>query len=397
MKKKILVIGPGMEIGGVERALLGLLNSFDYNRYEVDLFLFDHMGELMPLVNKNVNLLPEEQKFALINQPIATLIKQGHCFMAVVRLYAKVYGALRAKLTKNNSMNITICKKIISRHVKPLSDEYDMALGFFGPHYFLKNKVKAKVKVGWVHTDYSNKNELPDIKFSTPMWSGLDYIACVSEQVKTSFNSIYPTLSNKTIVIENIMSVDFVRTQAEAFDVGGEMLPWEGINILSVGRFCTAKNFDNVPAVCKLLTEKGYKIKWYLIGYGQDESLIKSKIAEAGMEDTVIILGKKANPYPYIKACDIYAQPSRYEGKAVTVVEAQILHKPVLISRYKTASTQVNEGVDGYICEQDNIGIAQGIETLIQDKVLRAKLIKNTKKTDYSNTAEVKKIINLME
>ena len=397
MKKKILVIGPGMEIGGVERALLGLLNSIDYERYEVDLFLFAHTGELMPLINPQANLLPEQKCFSLVNYPIVSLFKKGHFLIGFIRLFSKIIGDFRAKRTKTESLNITICKKTVSKIAKPLKAHYDIALGFFGPHYYLENKVDADFKIGWAHTDYSNANEKPDTGFTLPMWAGLDYIACVSEQAKASFDSVYPTLKEKTFVIENIISAEFVRAQAEAFAVSEEMPAFEGSNILSVGRFCTAKNFDNIPAVCKQLKEQGISLRWYLIGYGQDEALIKEKIAEAGTEDTVIILGKKTNPYPYIKACDIYAQPSRYEAKAVTVTEAQILGKPVMITRYKTASSQVEEGVDGYICEQNNEGIAEGIKAVIENKQLREQLIVNTAKRDYSGTVGIQKIWELAE
>lgn len=113
------------------------------------------------------------------------------------------------------------------------------------------------------------------------------------------------------------------------------------------------------------------------------------------MKENMIILGKKDNPYPYIKACDIYAQPSRYEGKAVTVTEAQILNKPVLITRYATATSQVKEGIDGYICDMGAIGVADGLEYLINHEEIRERLIKNTKEQNYNNSEEVNKIVKL--
>ena len=108
-------------------------------------------------------------------------------------------------------------------------------------------------------------------------------------------------------------------------------------------------------------------VKWYLIGYGGDEPLIRQKITEAGMQERVIILGKKDNPYPYMRACDLYVQPSRYEGKAVTVREAQLLGKPVLITRYVTSASQLEDGVDGVIAPMDNEGCAAGIAALLRD------------------------------
>lgn len=383
-----------MEIGGVERSLLGLLDGIDYEEYEVDLFLFCHTGEFLSFINEKVNLLPEYKYFALINQPISRLIQTGHFHIAAVRLWSKLYGDLRAKFTNTKTMNSTICRKYITKKVVPINKQYDLALGFFGPHYFLEEKVDADVKIGWVHTDYSNSNEIPDVKYVTPMWNKLDAIACVSESVKNAFDSVFPTLVDKTFVVENILSGDFIKKQSDEFIP--EEMNFDGTKILSVGRFSTAKNFDSIPEACSILKEKGYTFKWYLIGYGPDEELIKSKIREFNMEDCVVLLGKKENPYPYMKNCDIYAQPSRYEGKAVTVREAQILNKPVMITRFDTSSSQVEEGTDGYICELSVKGIADGIEYLINNPEFRDELIENTKKRDYSNSDQFENLMDLI-
>ena len=191
------------------------------------------------------------------------------------------------------------------------------------------------------------------------------------------------------------MSSQFIKAQADMFEVENEM-PKDGhIRVLSVGRFCVAKAFDEAVVSCSILVRKGYNIKWYLVGYGPDEGLIREKIKEYHMEEYMIILGKKDNPYPYMKACDIYVQPSRYEGKAVTVTEAQILNKPVLITRYATAMSQVKDGIDGYICDMGAIGVAEGLEYLINHTEVREYLIENTKKQKYNNAEEIEKIIQL--
>ena len=115
------------------------------------------------------------------------------------------------------------------------------------------------------------------------------------------------------------------------------------------------------------------------------------------MEEFVILLGKRSNPYPYIKKCDIYVQPSRYEGKAVTVREAQILHKPVVITNFPTAYSQLRDDVDGIIVPMDNRGCAEGITELILNKQKRNRLIENCRKTNYSNLDELEKLYMLMK
>lgn len=167
--------------------------------------------------------------------------------------------------------------------------------------------------------------------------------------------------------------------------------------LLSIGRFCEAKNYDNVPDITRRIIEGGCDIKWYIIGYGGDEDLIRQKIAEAGMQDHVIILGKRTNPYPYIKACDIYVQPSRYEGKSITVREAQMLCKPVVVTNYPTASSQIQDGLDGVIVPLDNEGCAKGLAKFILDGEKQAKIIEYLKTHDFSGQHEVSKIYNIVE
>ena len=98
-----------------------------------------------------------------------------------------------------------------------------------------------------------------------------------------------------------------------------------------------------------------------------------------------------------MKKCDLYAQPSRYEGKAVTVTEAQILGKPIMLTNYATANSQVRNGIDGYITELSIDGIADGIEKLYKDKKLRNLLADNCKDTNYSNSCELDKLYSLID
>lgn len=171
----------------------------------------------------------------------------------------------------------------------------------------------------------------------------------------------------------------------------------EMTRLLSVGRFSEAKNYDNVPDICRRMVETGVEVKWFIIGFGGDEQLIRDKITEAGMQEHVIILGKRNNPYPYIKACDIYVQPSRYEGKSVTVREAQMLCKPVVVTNYPTASSQIRNGIDGIIVPMDNEGCAKGLAEVIVDKALQERLVCYLECHDYGNENEVENIYRIVE
>lgn len=227
------------------------------------------------------------------------------------------------------------------------------------------------------------------------MWEGNDAICGVSERASESFQSVFPELAQKVRTVENILPRELTCKQAAMPQT--DMPAGDGISLLSVGRFCEAKNFDNVPDICRRLVADGLDVIWYLIGYGGDEPLIRHKIEEAGMKERVIILGKKDNPYPYMRACDLYVQPSRYEGKAVTVREAQLLGKPVVITNYATSGSQLEDCVDGVIVPMDNAGCAAGIAALLRDPARMQQLSDNCQKRDYTNSAEVEKIYALME
>jgi len=273
--------------------------------------------------------------------------------------------------------------------------EYDLAISFHTPHNIVRDKIAAKKKIAWIHTDYSAIRVNSDLEL--PVWESYNNIVSISDSAGVSFLKTFPSLKDKIVVIENILLPAFVREQALTENVSEFIHDEIGvIKLCSIGRYSFPKNFDNVPFVCKLLLEARLNVKWYIIGYGGDEELIKKNIEVNGMQKRVILLGKKSNPYPYIKACDIYVQPSRYEGKALTVREAQILFKPVVISNFPTASDQLKDGFDGVIVPQDNEGLAKGLKRVIENIALQEFIISNLHNNDYGNEKEIERIYSLI-
>lgn len=387
-----------MEIGGAERALLGFLSSFDCSKYQVDLFLYRHEGELLRFIPDNINVLPTNQaKYLAV--PMISLMKNMNFKMIYGRLKAKYISKRKIKklnLKPDNQVELTYSHLYTYKYIDDINQniEYDLAISFLTPHYICRNKVKAKKYIAWIHTDYSTIDI--DVETELNMWNKYDYIASISENCTEAFLSKFPSLKSKIIRIDNIITKDMIYNQAYQFDATEEM-NFKGIKLLSVGRFSNAKNFDNIPAICKYIFESGCDVKWYIIGYGGDEELIRNKIKECNMQEHVFILGKKDNPYPYIKACDYYIQPSRYEGKAVTVREAQILKKPVIITNFPTSKSQLTDAVDGVIVPLNNEECAKGIIDFINNKELQKKIINYLESHDYSNSNEIEKIYKLME
>lgn len=453
VKRTIFISMHYLELGGAESASIGLLQSFDFSKYNVDLFLHSHRGELMPFIPKEVNLLPEIPAYTALEKPMKEVLfdclkfriksdkrrvksvkfrdekaeyrnksvkisdsDKGYTLKERISMLQVLYGRIKAKWNfrkyvknnhpKDNNAIFGYVGKYVMPSLPSLKQlgEYDLAISFLMPHNIVLEKVQAKKKLAWIHTDYSRIDVNANLEL--PVWDGYDKIVSISPDVTKTFVQTFPSLTPKVIEIENIISPSFVRERANLIseeEVNREITKEnQTINILSVGRFCEAKNYDNVPDICRRINyqlkalNSQYKVRWYLIGYGGDEALIRQKIEEAGMQEHVIILGKKSNPYPYIKACDIYIQPSRYEGKSITVREAQTLCKPVVVTNYPTASSQVKDGIDGVIVPMNNNRCAKGIVDFILNTKLQGDIVEYLKNHDYGNMDEVEKLYKII-
>ena len=391
MKKKILITSFDMEIGGVERSLASMLSNFDYEHYQVDLHLHSHTGPLMDLIDHRVTLLPEKQSCKTFRKGVKDTLLSGFPVLATKRLIARLKADQLANKGSSNDASYYQFQQIWNtcyRNVEQINTEYDVAISYLWPHHFTAFNVTAKIKFAWIHTDYSIIDI--DIEKDLQVWQQFDYIVSISDACTDSFLKIYPSLKDRVIVIENITNPEYVKSMAQK---PLEKALSNGFNLVSVGRLCHAKAFDRAVEVLAELDDRGYKdINWYIVGDGGDKELIESKIKKFKLEDRFILLGSTKNPYPYMNAADIYLQPSRYEGKAVTVSEALILEKSVIITNYSTATSQINDGVNGVICNQSIIDIADSIISLYENNYKISLLSSYCNSVNHSNTYELDKL-----
>ena len=396
MKPRILIAMHYMELGGAESALLGLLQAHDSEKADIDLFLYDHVGELMQYIPSSVNLLPKIEAYSMLERPISELLRKGYWGVALSRALARYFARQEKKNNKEKLDDISVYY-YISKLVNPFlpkinpSVEYDLAISFLQPHLYVLKKVRACKKLAWLHTDYS---KVFVSRKEEAVWSQFNYIAAISEDVGHSFVNRFPSLNSKIIPVENILSSKFIRERAMENDVS---LPGNSIRLLTIGRYSYPKKLEDIPVLTASLQKIFPDLKWYIIGYGNpnEEKKILDSINFAGVKDNVVLLGKKTNPYPYIKACDIYVQPSRYEGKSITVREAQILCKPVIVTAYPTATSQIRDGVDGVIVPLEIEQCANAMISFLKDKEKQEKIIYYLSAHDFGNEIEINKIYQL--
>ncbi|MHA6485272.1 glycosyltransferase [Paenibacillus sp. strain BS8-2] len=397
--KQVLIASYDMEVGGVERSLAGMLDEFDYDNHRVDVMLYRHKGDFMGLLSQKANLLQELPAYATFRSSIKETILSGHLGLGLARLLSKFHTAMltlmRRKLTEPGYLQMQLMWKYALPFLPKEGRRYDAAISYLWPHYYVAEKVNATRKLAWIHTDFSTIET--DIEMDLKIWRKYDAIIAVSEGCKSSFVSKYGELAPKVHVVENVISQQAVTALAMEQGAANEMKADDRFKLLTVARLSHAKGIDQAVKAMKRLKDRGFNnIVWYVVGYGGDEAQIKELIRFNQLEDSFVLLGKQLNPYPYMAACDLYVQPSRYEGKAVTVTEAQVLCKAVLITNYPTASSQVRHEQDGYIVHMSENGIADGIEHLYNHPELLKKFEDACRVTNYGGVEELSKLYALM-
>ena len=402
MKPRIFIAIHYMHLGGAETSLLGLLQALDTSKVDVDLFVYSHMGELMKLIPKGINLLPENPTWSMYEKPLKEVLRKGYIRMFLARIWAKLRMKSYAKKStlKDGTALYSFIGDQVTRILPSLHHlgTYDLAISFLNPHNFIKDHISARKKICWIHTDYTMIDVNAELEL--PVWQSYDHIASISEDVTKTFLSVFPSLKDKIVEIENILSPEFVRSRAELIpsdEIEKEMPTIKGsLKLLTIGRYSPAKKLDEIPAICRAILNAGIDVRWYIIGFGADE-YIRKEIERYEVDENVILLGKKENPYPYIKSCDWYVQPSRYEGKSVVVREAQILCKPVIVTNYPTAASQIRHNIDGVIVPMGISECAEHMVSVLLDNELKKELIQYVCSHDYGNLCEVEKVYKMIE
>lgn len=396
MKKNVLFVIPSLTAGGGEKSLVNLLSHIDFKRFNVDLFLFNHDGIFMNYIPKKVNVLPLPETYATFSMP---LIKSMIAFYKKGQ-FSLANSRLQYMLT-NRKDGLTSIKeqhswKYLAESIPKLEKKYDVAIGFLEKTsiYFCVDKVEAKKKIGWIHIDY---NELGmDPHFDINYFRQLSHIVTVSEECATILKKKFPSERKKIEVIHNIVSPRIIEQLASESTPDVSQKSKDEVRILSIGRLHEQKGFELAVEACHKLVSKGYNIKWYVIGEGDKRTELTKLAKELNVEEHFILLGLRANPYPYIKHADIYAQTSRFEGKSIAVDEAKILNKPILLTNYSTATDQITDGVNGVIVEMNADGICAGIEKLMTDKKLKANIIQNLSQEKKGSEEEIEKLYSII-
>ena len=390
-KKRILFVIDSLGVGGAEKSLVTLLNLLDYSRYEVDLQLFSYGGIFEQFLPKEVHVLPALDYDAFLKKSILQQLLQPKKLRT--RLH---YSLLIRRSNLNHSDRARIYWDTIGECISMSKKRYDVAIGYGQnvPTFYVIDKVRATKKYCWVncifHLEGDNK------RYQQRFYKAADGIAIVSEDAYKHFTGVYPEYVNKMSVILDLYDASMIQSMSEL--PSDKPIKKDLPVIMTAGRLNKPqKGYDLALEAAKILRDRGVKFRWYAIGDGPYRGEMERYIVDNQLGEYFILLGFTANPYSYMRQCDIYVQTSRHEGFGLTIAEARILNRPVVCTNFEACTMQMIDGKNGLISSFDPNDIADAIERLMNDQELYKDIQNYLAQEKKGNVEEIGKFYQLIE
>lgn len=393
-KVKLLFINESLSYGGGERSLLTLLNSIDYSKFNVSLQLFRYGSKWERQIPSEVKILPRFPYIEFCELPLFKALLNPVKFKWIIsRILFSIL--LRCWYKPDNIIKSILYWKTQSWcFSKNDRSAYDFVIAYAQgiPTFYVADKCNNTKKIAWINVTY-----IPDgiyKKFIESKYKKIDKIVAVSETIADLETKVLPSIKSKIRIVRDLINPYFIeKLSTEIIDekINNDIL------LLTIGRFTNQKGYDHLCETAKILKERNLNFKWIILGEGLLKKQIEDFIKKNNLEDNIILAGTKTNPYPYIKSCNIYIQPSRHEGFGLAIAEAKILNKPVIVTEFNTARLQIKDRINGLITSFDPFDIADKIELLMKDEVLYNQIEKNLKKEKKGNLEDIEKFYEILE
>ena len=379
MVKKVLFVFPSFGIGGTTvstRSLISLLEKEGYDCWVMPLVpqgkmvhLYDDVKRIeTPFVIRVLSMGGCKEEPSILKRPLVALLRflRNHSKRFEHRMVGR---ALDKIICQHHFDTVVACQEATSTRIVSYASMGN--------------------KVAWVRCDY--KRMLEDShKSKEDFYESYKAIVCVSDQTCANFKDIFPEYASKTHCIPNPQDSGFITHRADEIEEEPRFVT-EGKVLVSIGRFDPVKRFDQVALIARQLLDKGLKFKWYLIGDGAERPRIEASIKEYHVEDSVILLGVKTNPYYYIKRADAMVCLSRSEACPRVVNEAKILHAPTISTDFPTICEFIENDKTGLVSSLENMPAT--ILRFFSDNDLRLKIKENINLFDFDN----KELINAIK
>lgn len=361
--KKILFSIPELRGGGAEKVLIDILKNLDKEKYEITLLLFYRKAVYLDEVPKNIKIISISDKL-------------GYKFS---KLWTKIF-----------------CKVPDFFYKMMIKEDYDVEIAFMeglSTKFIAHSSNKKSEKIAWVHTDLKDNHWtkwfFKNLEEENNCYSKFNKLIFVSEDSKKAFENEF---KNNEVLKETIYNpVIGYEIEEKAKEIE---ITYEGFTIISSGRLSKPKGFDRLIKAHGELVKK-YPHQLIIIGEGSERENLELLIKELDLSDSVKLKGFIKNPYPYIKAADLFICSSRAEGYSLVVAEAVIMEKAIISTAVTGPKEILKDGEFGMICGNSTEGIKNSMEKFLADKSLvkfyEDKSSKGKKNLDY------RKLINEIE
>lgn len=377
MKKQLLFVINHLTVGGIQKTLISALKAIDYNKYDVTVYLRKNRTDLLPYIDKRVNVIANNDKNKYYRKPYAIYLQ------ILINIYIILGRKEKAENIKKELSEL-INRYCMEYEYKTffVDKKFDTAIAYANgyPAYFVADFINAEEKIIFFHT---STNDLPEVheKFI----SKFNKACAVHDGLINLISEWHPCLKGKISVVENYVDSDSLKKQASEKSTAKP----DGKTVLcSCGRFAPVKGFDLAVECAKILKEKGTEFIWYFVGDGSEKDNLTNLVEKYNLSDSIIFTEMQKNPYPYMADCDIYVQPSYEEAWGLTIAEAHRLSKPVITTATVGGQKLVENGKNGVVCDINAESIAESIISLINDNEKLDRITNNLKSADFSHEFE---------
>ena len=378
MKKKVIFIHSALWIGGIETALVNILNRFDYEKYDVTCLILSNHTEFAHKIPKQCELLVADRfsessfsrkyKFSYLSKIIEKPQNVSHLRLFVWRLLDFFIRPVEERL--------------YARYIRKNMPQNGFDAAFLFSSGICGTAVKAVDAKKYIC--FYHYSDLRRVFHDSKGYEKCSRIFAVSQNIADKLNAFMPEYANKIEGLHNL--VDTVSIKGYAEKEPEQHFCGDTFNIVSCGRLNKDKGFDLAIKACKSLLEKGLNIKWYVLGGGPEEASLKNQAKECGVKDTIIFLGSCINPYPYMKQADLFVQSSRIEAFGLTITEALALGVPVVSTKTDGGTEIITDGENGILCDISWESIESAVERAINDPAFLKKLKCGAQSTDFEKS-----------
>lgn len=352
--KKLLFVLNNLNIGGPQKSLLALLDELDYDQFDVYLLSLEPNGELEKFINPKVNVLKTPKIYTALTLPSKDTLNYMK-YLYEIREFKVLLGFLKAIIRYPFIKSMNPLKqrfwKINSKILPKLPTEFDLAFGVSSglSTYFIVDCVTSNKKYHWVRGDYSRT--VIDKTCDTFYFEKLDGSLSVSSNTKDIFLSMFPFMSDKIHVFDNLLPIKLYSKLDEDTSIMDKYAT--ELKILSIMRLDPDKGLDIAIEAAKKLKDAGIEFVWFVLGDGKQRTVIEDTINKYGLEMNFILLGFKLNTFKFIEKSDLVVHPSKSEGKSNAVEEAKYLNKKIVVTNYATVHDQIEDRVNGLISDMN--------------------------------------------